>query len=354
MIISFVNCNCKIQNDTRIYINAQHRNISIQEIKKMKDIILRSNNDVIIVLKNYNKSYLDTIRNLIKMSKKEKHVVLDSENESEYSDIQYLINDNSNIVVSIKNEKEFNYHFKKANNKIFFSIDYNILLNKLPKLKANKNYNIILKISDLSKCSVDTILSIGKDIRLYGIEVKWSNIKGSCMRHLYSVSEYINILTKLNSFSKNIDKYKSEYYKFIQAYYLIGRNIQFDFDDDGEPSRISDSHSLRGGVLKGKAVCEGYSESLSQLLNILNIENKCVTGVDRNCSNGSMHVWNQVKINGNWYNCDITNDSVNIRENRQVDMCLLSDKDFFLYKAISDNAEVCEKTWNCLDYDIER
>ena len=61
-----------------------------------------------------------------------------------------------------------------------------------------------------------------------------------------------------------------------------------------------------------------------------------------------------MKINGNWYNCDITNDSVNIRENRQVDMCLLSDKDFFLYKAISDNAEVCEKTWNCLDYDIER
>ena len=55
MIISFVNRNCKIQNDTRIYINAQHRNISIQEIKKMKDIILRSNNDVIIVLKNYNK-----------------------------------------------------------------------------------------------------------------------------------------------------------------------------------------------------------------------------------------------------------------------------------------------------------
>ena len=33
----------------------------------MKDIILHSNNDVIIVLKNYNKSYLDTIRNLIKM-----------------------------------------------------------------------------------------------------------------------------------------------------------------------------------------------------------------------------------------------------------------------------------------------
>lgn len=118
----------------------------------------------------------------------------------------------------------------------------------------------------------------------------------------------------------------------------------YDFDEDGDSSRKPISHSIKGAVLNKRAVCEGYAEALSQLLNILHIENKCVTGRSIGKKNNN-HVWNQVKINGKWYNCDITSDSVNIIDGRKVEYCLVSDADLFLYKATSKNAETCLETY---------
>jgi len=135
---------------------------------------------------------------------------------------------------------------------------------------------------------------------------------------------------------------------------LIGKNINYDFNSDGESSRESSAHSLKGALLNKKAVCEGYSYALSQLLNMLEIKNECVVGVDKNKSNANKHVWNQVFINGKWYNCDITNDSINIKEGRQLDYCLLSDKEFFLYKSTSKNAKKCVSSLNIEKDEIEK
>lgn len=350
MIISFLEHKNDVQNDKIIFINAQRRNISIEEIKKIKNIILHNKTDIIIILRNYNKSYLDVIKHVIKMLKGKKYIVVESEND--IGNIQYMIENNSNMVISIKSEEEYDYFEKEICDDVLLSIDYNVLLNKMNKLENCTEKKIILRVKDMSKCSPDIILYINQNIKLYGIEIDWLNIKGSRIRHFYSIKEYIFFWKKIQSLAEIIDGSKSEYSKFKQAYYLIGKYIQYDFDDDGEPSRSKESHSLRGGILNRKAVCEGFSEILSQLLNMLNIGNKCVTGIDKHSTNKALHVWNQVKINGNWYNCDITNDSVNIHENRQVEMCLLNDEEFFLYEAISDNAEKCSKSWDDIELEI--
>lgn len=65
-------------------------------------------------------------------------------------------------------------------------------------------------------------------------------------------------------------------------------------------------YSPYGALIQHKAVCEGYSEAFQLLLNCAGIESTVVVGK----SDGNAHQWNIVKIEGSWYNLDITwNDS---------------------------------------------
>lgn len=60
--------------------------------------------------------------------------------------------------------------------------------------------------------------------------------------------------------------------------------------------------NIYGALVKGFAVCEGYSRAMQYLCNIYKIDCILVTGY----SSGVGHMWNQIKIEDNWYNLDIT------------------------------------------------
>ena len=60
--------------------------------------------------------------------------------------------------------------------------------------------------------------------------------------------------------------------------------------------------SAYGALVKGSAVCEGYSHAAALLLNKVGIECYYINGR----SETESHMWNCVKIDGNWYNLDIT------------------------------------------------
>lgn len=64
-----------------------------------------------------------------------------------------------------------------------------------------------------------------------------------------------------------------------------------------------------GALVHKKAVCEGYSSAYRMMLNLLGIETQMViSGVLPESS--IAHVWNRVKIEGQWYNVDVTWDDV--------------------------------------------
>ncbi|MGN0686591.1 MAG: chitobiase/beta-hexosaminidase C-terminal domain-containing protein, partial [Oscillospiraceae bacterium] len=58
-----------------------------------------------------------------------------------------------------------------------------------------------------------------------------------------------------------------------------------------------------GVILNGKALCEGYSKTFAYLCQSVGIECFCVSG-----DAGGPHMWNMVKLDGNWYNMDVTFD----------------------------------------------
>ena len=57
-----------------------------------------------------------------------------------------------------------------------------------------------------------------------------------------------------------------------------------------------------GPVVYGKALCEGYAKAFMYFAQSMGFECVCVAGA----SNGVDHMWNMVKLDGQWYHVDVT------------------------------------------------
>ena len=86
----------------------------------------------------------------------------------------------------------------------------------------------------------------------------------------------------------------------------------------------SDSNALiytsYGCLVEGKAVCEGISKAMQLLLVNCGVKCQTVTGA----RNTEPHMWNIVKVNGNWYHVDTTWDAAGFLQ--RYDYLNLSDK----------------------------
>lgn len=83
------------------------------------------------------------------------------------------------------------------------------------------------------------------------------------------------------------------------------------------------------GLITGKSLCGGYSNILINVLSECGIEAKYVSGGGRKRggTHGS-HAWNQVCLDGIWYNCDLTNDVDFIENGLKLPFFLKSNKEF--------------------------
>jgi hypothetical protein len=114
-------------------------------------------------------------------------------------------------------------------------------------------------------------------------------------------------MTRLNSETEDVaDEIFAEMPEGLDDYgklrylhdYLI-TNIE---TDDADSPDIYSS-TLYGALVNKKALCEGYAKSFSYLCNRAGIENCIVVGMAKRD-----HMWNMVKLGGNWYHVDVTYD----------------------------------------------
>jgi hypothetical protein len=82
--------------------------------------------------------------------------------------------------------------------------------------------------------------------------------------------------------------------KYIHDWLIL--NIEKNTTDD-------DALTVYGALIRRIANCEGYSRSFSYLANLCGIKNLIITGLT-----DTRHMWNMVKIGGNWYHMDVTFD----------------------------------------------
>lgn len=80
-----------------------------------------------------------------------------------------------------------------------------------------------------------------------------------------------------------------------------------------------------GALVDGKALCEGYARAMAMLCNKVGIENMFATGTQYNTDENGVtteeeHIWNMIKLNGLWYNMDVTwDDPASIKNGRELE-----------------------------------
>lgn len=113
---------------------------------------------------------------------------------------------------------------------------------------------------------------------------------------------------------KNMQEYltlvkdkKSELDKELVLHDTLCKNLYYTLDKKGNPLATLECHSILGPFTTKEAVCEAYARAFSLLLYKTGILNHYVVGnTSTDEDNPGRHAWNQVYIDGIWYNVDVT------------------------------------------------
>ena len=169
------------------------------------------------------------------------------------------------------------------------------------------------------------------------------------------------------------NKIKSDIEKVFVVFNYIFKNISYDYEylnldkklkkvgfdnlSALEKRKIFRTQTLEG-IFTKKTVCTGFSYIFKMLLEYIGIEsNICIGYFKIGKGEKVPHAWNQVNIDGNWYNIDISygiehyEEYVRIEKGKIPKYFLLSDEEYYKKYIISKvgmkNKNTKMKVYNC-------
>ncbi len=253
---------------------------------------------------------------------------------------------------------------------------------------ALQNYNTVIRFTPNevinwnieNKTKTDPV-KVYYDLLFEQPEIFWTSLKVTWVKYddgsyilyvnnLYENSDIdkkkLEIENKINEIINKFSTY-DDLRKVYEIHDYINENCTYDYDTSNNPAPSTkldpnvdfnkyiaddravakanvsyfESHSIYGALIKGKAVCEGYSKLAKILFN--------KSGIESDVIRSDEHGWNYVKINGNYYQIDTTWDDINDEKNiypyrffnitnSQISQDKVSGE---FYKAISDNVPNC-------------
>lgn len=154
---------------------------------------------------------------------------------------------------------------------------------------------------------------------------------------IVNINGYKILLRRLRKIVRGISLDAPEKNKFKKIYTRLAKKLEYDngiIIDSEELAEYQEenalsSRNLENALLQGRCVCAGMAETLRQALSLVNIN--CLTCISKSViedGKDEAHMYNLVKIDGQWYNADLTWDRANIRRGKYPKYCLKSDEDF--------------------------
>jgi hypothetical protein len=147
--------------------------------------------------------------------------------------------------------------------------------------------------------------------------------------------------TAIETFMKVAPVNGSDFEKELAVHdYLTARVL---YQSDGQPYEAT----AYGALVLGKASCEGYARAAKLLLEALGIESLLNTGNATNSGGTTQaHMWNCVKVDGQWYQLDVTWDDPGTDNGgvRRYDYFNLTDAELALTHAQRDELVKCTST----------
>lgn len=97
--------------------------------------------------------------------------------------------------------------------------------------------------------------------------------------------------------SDNITEGMSDFDKELAVHDYIVSSCVYGF-----PADENDAYTAYGALVLGSCVCDGYAEAFYLMMSCLGIGCDIVVG----STDEGLHAWNQVNLDGEWYNVDLT------------------------------------------------
>ena len=332
-------------NPAEYYIKFIHHNVDVSD--ESKEEYLKISEDF-NYLYNLDKDafliYFSDVENYIKISSNIDienmyigKVYLRIRNMDDYKKfLRYNHFTNIKLIVDISDIEQLNIK----------DFDLTIQIDKVSELKEDR-LNELVKNYKIKEILLGQIPYLSKeDMYLYEIMSKMYGIESSrkleleklnkITNDIYTIDEYKKILHKFDEILNQLS-IQDKIDGFYKIFDYISNNVSY--DEDGVEHTLIINQNLIGPVFNGKSVCEGYSKFLQQMLSLIDVESIVVQGGGRKEEGG--HVWNQVLIDGKWYNADVTAASYSLHHGEQVKTCLVNDNRL-LYKTNSSISHFCD------------
>lgn len=151
-------------------------------------------------------------------------------------------------------------------------------------------------------------------------------------RFSYNPRQYKTLKETVEKLTHDIPEELPELEKFMIIYRRLGASISYDYGIIGDQryseyakKNFDDCRNSVNGLLKHTCVCAGFADILYNCLREIGIEAYKISGVA-----GDYHQWNKVKIDGKFYNVDLTWDIEILASELPFTptYCLLSDEKF--------------------------
>lgn len=236
-------------------------------------------------------------------------------------------------------------------NKLVLIVDkINNIAENMKKIKSVRN-NISLAIKDVSYISKEEAVLFEDKLCIKYINLIDPN---NCLDYknsktTYKIKDYVRIKEEIDKYVKRVENIENEVEKFLKLYMILAEEIKLDNLIEEATSDIS---NLENALIEKKCMNNGYAEILQNCLACLNIESRIIKGKSTQLDESIL--WNQVKLDGKWYNVDLLLDRKGISNKsvlkRKAKYCLLSDEIF----GLTHTAETREKEYaeECYDKKI--
>lgn len=117
--------------------------------------------------------------------------------------------------------------------------------------------------------------------------------------------EILQSIEKSEEIISAMPEYEDEYDKARYLHDYLATTVRYTYADETKIHHCTPYAAL----ITGSGMCESYSRAYALLCNMAGIECFMVMYDQSQSSDGVGHMWNMVKINGNYYHVDVTNDS---------------------------------------------
>lgn len=183
---------------------------------------------------------------------------------------------------------------------------YDAVIAAAEKLKTDVPLSTVMDISADDYCEVYQQI-YNDEHALFYIDTKMQYAMNTNTKKLASAIIFYKYSDeKIAEMQKAIDKEvqrvldgitpdMTEYDKVKYFYDYLASSVVYD-------ESTENCRDIYGVFVDKKAICGGYSKAFSHLCDKVGIETATVTGD----ADGEAHMWNMVKIDGQWYNIDIT------------------------------------------------